>query len=66
MSETVERPRLILTYSEEGKVFTCLISWRGETIQVLSNPSNATTRELQRADEIVQALIISEKMRANR
>jgi len=52
-----ELTRLDMVYDAEGKLYTLRVFWRGEIIQVISNPENATTRELQRADEIVQALI---------
>lgn len=58
MNEDEEkRPEIRFIYDDQGKVYTNVILWRGEHIQVISNPGNGTTRELQRADEIIQALI---------
>ncbi len=52
-----DKTELVFVYDADGEVYTNMIHWRGEKIQVISNPGNGTTRELQRSDEIVKALI---------
>ncbi len=57
MVDEESRPTIKFVYDENGQVYTNEILWRGEKIQVISDRSNGPTRELQRSDEIVQALI---------
>jgi len=46
-----KKPRLEMVYSLDGELYTLMIEWRGEKIQVIYTPGNGTTRELQRAAE---------------
>lgn len=48
---------LRVSYSDDGTISHLCINWRGEQIEVVPEHGNGPTREMQRADEIVQALI---------
>lgn len=50
----MKRPTITFVYDADGQVYTNTITWGGETIQVISNPANGTTRELQRADDATE------------
>lgn len=47
-------------YGEDGKLTQLLITWKDEGISLVLSSNNAPTREFQRADEIVQALILAD------
>lgn len=57
MERSEQRPKLEMVYDHDGGLYTLVVEWRGEKIQVIPNPANGATRELQRADEIIQALV---------
>ena len=56
-----EVKKIEAAYNSDGSLIDLYVTWRGETIAVCLTEGNGPTRELQRADEIMQALCAARK-----
>jgi len=56
--------RVTAEYTNDGKIAHLIVNWKGENIRIEPAASNGPTRELQRADEVVQALLTLERIKS--